>query len=54
MKKIHQIRHNRNVPMPKIETDLMKDGYYFNLFEVLIKSTPVELRINKKKFKLWI
>ena len=52
MPTIAQIRHNRNVAMPKIETDLMKDGYYLNLFEALIKSTPITITIRKKKFKL--
>jgi hypothetical protein len=54
MKKIHQIRHNRSVPMPKMINGMTIQDYFSKEFGFIIKQSPVELRINKKKFKLWI
>jgi hypothetical protein len=50
--KIHHIRHNRNKPMPKVIYGHKIDDYYLQQFYILIKSTPITLTINKKKFKL--
>lgn len=54
MKTIHQVRHNRSLPMPKVINGFTIDDYFSKEFGFIIKQSPINLTIRKKKFKLWI